>query len=264
MDQFKPRWGAAFGVSLLCHAVVLSGIAFFLSMPSLMPPKKNIIEVDLVDAGGGGGGGGGSEMQDGPDIKPPEATPTAPPPPPEAVPDETATNDVHEIAPEPSAAPQESYTPPFTGSSSSSSAGGSGTGSGGGHGSGVGTGTGSGTGEGSGSGSGGGSGSGYGTGTGSGTGEGSGETMGPQLLSAPKPDYPSSARSAGIEGTVGVGLVISTDGTVSSAWVIASSGNSALDQAAVNAVYSWQFVPAKQNGMPVEAQSSVPVTFRLR
>ncbi|MFR6110097.1 MAG: energy transducer TonB [Dialister invisus] len=31
-----------------------------------------------------------------------------------------------------------------------------------------------------------------------------------------------------------------------------SSGNSILDQTAVNAVYGWQFVPAKQNGVAVK------------
>ena len=139
---------------------------------------------------------------------------------------------------------------------------GSGTGSGGGHGSGVGTGTGSGTGPGSGSGSGGGHGSGIGTGTGSGIGPGA--TIGPQILSSPIPAYPESARVANIEGTTVVGLIIGVDGGVSSAWVESSSGNSDLDNAAVNAVYGWQFVPAKQNGVAVEAQSRVPVSFSLR
>jgi protein TonB len=87
--------------------------------------------------------------------------------------------------------------------------------------------------------------------------------MGPQLLSAPEPSYPESARRAGITGTTVVGMTISTDGSVSSAWVEGSSGNSALDSAAVNAVYSWRFVPAKQNGTAITVNSRVPVTFNL-
>ncbi len=131
---------------------------------------------------------------------------------------------------------------------------GSGTGSGGGHGSGSGTGTGSGTGPGTGSGSGG----------GDGTGVGTGDTIGPQILSNPSPQYPESLRAANREGTTSVGFIIGIDGTVTSAWVEVSSGDSALDNAAVNAVYGWQFVPAKQNGIAVESRSRVPITFQLK
>lgn len=94
-------------------------------------------------------------------------------------------------------------------------------------------------------------------------GPGSGDTMGPQLLSASKPPYPESARRSNIEGTARVGLTIESDGSVSSAWIISSSGNAALDDAAVNCVYSWRFVPAKQNGAAITVNSSVPVTFTL-
>ena len=92
---------------------------------------------------------------------------------------------------------------------------------------------------------------------------GGGETIGPQILSAPKPPYPSSARKAGITGTVVVGLTINSDGSVTSAWVISSSGNGALDSAAVNGVYSWRFLPAKQGGYPITVNSRVPVSFTL-
>ena len=88
--------------------------------------------------------------------------------------------------------------------------------------------------------------------------------MGPQLLSNPAPAYPESCRKAGISGTTVVGLTISSDGSVSSAWVVSSSGNGTLDSAAVNAVYGWQFVPAKQNGVAITCNSQVPVTFNLR
>ncbi|WP_307973480.1 energy transducer TonB [uncultured Dialister sp.] len=87
--------------------------------------------------------------------------------------------------------------------------------------------------------------------------------MGPQVLSQTNPVYPESARRAGITGTTVVGMTVSTDGTVSSAWVASSSGNSALDNAAVSAVYSWRFVPAKQNGAPVAANTNVRIDFHL-
>lgn len=266
MRTFKYRWSSAFGLSFICHGIILGAVAGLLVLFPPAQPSREPIEVDLVsDIGGGGGGGGGgnSETEELPKIHEAKATPTAPPP---AVPeeaDEEAANDVHEIAQsQDKAAPSPSSS---EGSSSASSDGGSGGGSGGGTGTGDGTGTGSGTGSGSGSGSGGGTGDGNGDGYGSGSGEGSGggETTGIQILSAPAPSYPESARRAGISGTTVVGMTVSTDGSVSSAWVESSSGNSTLDSAAVSAVYSWRFVPAKQNGTPVIANSRVPITFNL-
>ena len=266
MRTFKYRWSSAFGLSFICHGIILGAVAGLLVLFPPAQPSREPIEVDLVsDIGGGGGGGGGgnSETEELPKIHEAKATPTAPPPAVPAEADEEAANDVHEIAQS-----QDKAAP-----SPSSSDGGSGGGSGGGTGTGNGTGTGSGTGSGSGSGSGGGtgdgngdgygSGSGEGYGSGSGEGSGGGETTGIQILSAPAPSYPESARRAGISGTTVVGMTVSTDGSVSSAWVESSSGNSTLDSAAVSAVYSWRFVPAKQNGTPVTANSRVPITFNL-
>lgn len=267
MRTFKYRWSSAFGLSFICHGIILGAVAGLLVLFPPAQPSREPIEVDLVsDIGGGGGGGvgGNSETEELPKIHEAKATPTAPPPAVPAEADEEAANDVHEIAQsQDKAAPSPSSSEGS--SSASSSDGGSGGGSGGGTGTGDGTGTGSGTGSGSGSGSGGGTGDGNGDGYGSGSGEGSGggETTGIQILSAPAPSYPESARRAGISGTTVVGMTVSTDGSVSSAWVESSSGNSTLDSAAVSAVYSWRFVPAKQNGTPVTANSRVPITFNL-
>lgn len=267
MRTFKYRWSSAFGLSFICHGIILGAVAGLLVLFPPAQPSREPIEVDLVsDIGGGGGGGGGgnSETEELPKIHEAKATPTAPPPAVPAEADEEAANDVHEIAQsQDKAAPSPSSSEGS--SSAASSDGGSGGGSGGGTGTGNGTGTGSGTGSGSGSGSGGGTGDGNGGGYGSGSGEGSGggETTGIQILSAPAPSYPESARRAGISGTTVVGMTVSTDGSVSSAWVESSSGNSTLDSAAVSAVYSWRFVPAKQNGTPVTANSRVPITFNL-
>lgn len=267
MRTFKYRWSSAFGLSFICHGIILGAVAGLLVLFPPAQPSREPIEVDLVsDIGGGGGGGGGgnSETEELPKIHEAKATPTAPPPAVPAEADEEAANDVHEIAQsQDKAAPSPSSSEGS--SSASSSDGGRSGGSGGGTGTGNGTGTGSGTGSGSGSGSGGGTGDGNGDGYGSGSGEGSGggETTGIQILSAPAPSYPESARRAGISGTTVVGMTVSTDGSVSSAWVESSSGNSTLDSAAVSAVYSWRFVPAKQNGTPVTANSRVPITFNL-
>ena len=255
MRTFKYRWSSAFGLSFLCHGIVLGAVAGLLFLFPPPQPSREPIEVDLV-SDVGGGGGGGQEMEELPKIHEAKATPTAPPPAVPAEADEEAANDVHEVA------QAQSTTSPSSTSAgeSSSSEGGSGGGSGGGQG--TGDGTGSGSGSGSGGGTGDGTGDGYGSGNGD-SGSGGGETIGIQLLSAPAPAYPESARRAGISGTTVVGMTVSTDGSVSSAWVESSSGNSTLDSAAVAAVYNWRFVPAKQNGTPVTANSRVPITFNL-
>lgn len=80
-----------------------------------------------------------------------------------------------------------------------------------------------------------------------------------------QPNYPSSARDAGIQGTVRIRFLIGKDGHVESASVAASSGNAALDQAAVDAAYRWRFSPAKDDqGRPVRCYASGPITFSLR
>lgn len=93
-------------------------------------------------------------------------------------------------------------------------------------------------------------GNGSGTGSGSGDGAGAGEGRGvpvtpPRVVSAVQPKYPSSARSAGIEGVVGVKMLVNSSGKVENAFVVRSSGNAALDEAALAAVYKWRFSPAK-------------------
>lgn len=267
MRTFKYQWSSALGTSLACHVVALGLITGFMLLFPASPVNKGPIEVDLVTMSGGGGGGGGGNggetLQDEklPEIKEAKATPTAPPPV-KTEPDPEAENDVHEVAPKPS---EDTASAADTSShSGSTSEGSTSSGTGGGTGGGNGTGNGPGDGSGEGSGSGGGNGSGHGSGNGDGAGPGDGVTMGPQLLSNPAPAYPESCRRANISGTTVVGLTISSDGSVSSAWVVASSGNGTLDSAAVNAVYGWQFVPAKQNGVAITCNSQVPVTFNLR
>lgn len=267
MRTFKYQWSSALGTSLACHVVALGLITGFMLLFPASPVNKGPIEVDLVTMSGGGGGGGGgnggetSQDEKLPEIKEAKATPTAPPPV-KTEPDPEAENDVHEVAPKPS---EDTASAADTSShSGSTSEGSTSSDTGGGNGTGNGPGDGSGEGSGSGSGSGGGNGSGHGSGNGDGAGPGDGVTMGPQLLSNPAPAYPESCRRANISGTTVVGLTISSDGSVSSAWVVASSGNGTLDSAAVNAVYGWQFVPAKQNGVAITCNSQVPVTFNLR
>ena len=119
-----------------------------------------------------------------------------------------------------------------------------------------------------------GSGIGDGTGAGVGTGDGGGYAGGdpsanpaipPRLLRSRQPNYPSSARSASIEGTTTVRILVGYEGEVESVAVAESSGNAALDDAAVEACYNWRFSGAKNGvGQKIRCYTYVPITFRLR
>lgn len=245
----KYPWLTAFGVSLVSHALAIVLIGALASLYPSIPKDKGPLQVDLVSLAGGGGGGEEAETSDEPEESQDNEEDYNPPLPADYEADNEAVNDVHEIA---NKTQEEQTKEVKKARSHRRSYTGNGSGSGTGSGSGVGSGTGSGEG------------SGEGAGIGNGTGDGTGETIGPQLLYSTTPAYPESARAADEEGTVMVGLTISVSGTVTSAWVENSSGNSTLDQAAVNSVYSWRFAPAKQNGVAIEVQSRVPVSFTLR
>ena len=121
--------------------------------------------------------------------------------------------------------------------------------------------------EGSGSGQGSGKGSGEGAGAGSGIGDGTGEgrpVTPPRLLKMQKPKYPPEARRNEIEGIAYIKIMVNASGQVVNSMIVQSSGNSFLDNAALQAVYNWQFSPAKNtNGIPVAGYITVPVNFNL-
>lgn len=85
----------------------------------------------------------------------------------------------------------------------------------------------------------------------------------PQELHRVVPTYPEMARSAGIEGRVVIAVVIDTTGSISSATVMSSSGNSMLDAAAMDAARGFRFTPAYQRDRPVPVQTAIPFSFRL-
>lgn len=123
-----------------------------------------------------------------------------------------------------------------------------------------------GTGPGDGGGSGGGSGGGEGNAQGSGQGEGAGVPIRPpRLIRDAKPSYPASARNMGISGSVGVRVLVSADGVPESVTVVASSGNSAVDDSVVQAAYKWRFDPSRDKyGKKVRCNTRRTITFNLR
>jgi periplasmic protein TonB len=87
----------------------------------------------------------------------------------------------------------------------------------------------------------------------------------PRLVREVVPYYPEMARAAGIEGKVVVSMVVDTLGNVVSAGVYATSGNTLLDQAAVEAAYKCGFTPGFQRDRPVVVRNVIlPFNFRLQ
>jgi protein TonB len=72
------------------------------------------------------------------------------------------------------------------------------------------------------------------------------------------------SRRRGERGKVVLRVHVSAEGTASQAEVQASSGHQRLDEAAVQAVLQWRFVPAKRGDQPVAAWVLVPIVFSLR
>lgn len=76
------------------------------------------------------------------------------------------------------------------------------------------------------------------------------------------PVYPEIARDARVQGVVILEAMIGVDGRVTQARVLRSVP--LLDQAAVNAVQSWEYTPTLLNGQPVPVIMTVTVQFQLQ
>ena len=77
------------------------------------------------------------------------------------------------------------------------------------------------------------------------------------------PRYPLLARRNGVEGRVNLKVLVTRDGRAAQVQVQDSSGSPALDNAALEAVKNWQFVPARRGQEPLEAWVIVPIIFKL-
>jgi periplasmic protein TonB len=87
--------------------------------------------------------------------------------------------------------------------------------------------------------------------------------FGVAYLNNPAPEYPALSRRAGEEGRVVMRVLVSTEGAADEVQIEKSSGSDRLDNAAVNAVKKWRFIPAKKNNQPLSAYVLVPMKFSL-
>jgi protein TonB len=79
-----------------------------------------------------------------------------------------------------------------------------------------------------------------------------------------KPNYPSMSKRLSEQGTVILRVQVKSDGTAGAVEVKSSSGFPRLDQAAIDAVKTWRFNPATNDGKPVDEWYPAPFTFKLQ
>ena len=94
-------------------------------------------------------------------------------------------------------------------------------------------------------------------------------TLTSQMLTAiylrnPKPTYPNLSRRLSEQGTVLLRVFVSIAGDATRIELKESSGFPRLDHAALAAVQTWKFVPAKQGEQAVAAWVVVPIKFSLK
>jgi protein TonB len=82
-------------------------------------------------------------------------------------------------------------------------------------------------------------------------------------LRNPAPDYPLTAQRRGLEGQVVLKVHVLASGQPDSVTVARSSGHAILDEAAIRAVVSWAFAPARRGHTPVDGWVQVPLTFKI-
>lgn len=277
--QMRTRKMEAGMLSIIVHIIVL-GLAFVMiheaetsaeqkeDVVFVSPPIYSPYEGDGLDGGGGGGGGKNQPEPPAtgrmPETSPVQMIPPDPESPQPLMPAEDLLAQVPTVQ-MPIDIPQDQSLPIGDISAPPNYSASSGPGSGGGIGTGRGTGVGPGTGAGVGPGSGGGMGGGSGGGIGSGVGPYvvGGGVKPPVALSQPLPAYTEEARKARAEGIVLIQAIIRKDGTVDSFKVLRGLGYG-LDESAINTIATkWRFKPGTYNGVPVDVQANIEVSFRL-
>ncbi|MFT7229382.1 MAG: protein TonB [Methylophilaceae bacterium] len=87
--------------------------------------------------------------------------------------------------------------------------------------------------------------------------------FGVSYLNNPVPSYPRFSRRKGEEGRVLLKVLVTAKGGPGQVEVENSSGYKRLDEAAINAVQNWRFIPARKGAEALSAYVLVPVKFSL-
>jgi|SRR5438874_6493691 len=86
----------------------------------------------------------------------------------------------------------------------------------------------------------------------------------PKVLGRVLPDYPAHVKAAGGQGSVVLNANVDERGRVIRVWVAQATAPEALVEAAIDALYRFQFAPGSQQGTPVKCTVAVPFNFALR
>ena len=82
-------------------------------------------------------------------------------------------------------------------------------------------------------------------------------------LNNPRPDYPSQAKRRFMEGKVILKVQVLASGHPGQVMIENGSGHDILDEAALETVRQWRFVPAKRGDKAVDSWVKVPIVFKL-
>lgn len=82
-------------------------------------------------------------------------------------------------------------------------------------------------------------------------------------LNNPRPSYPMVARRMSWEGKVILNVEVLAEGACGAVNVFRSSGHEVLDNAAMNTVKNWRFIPARHGDRSVTQWFKVPIHFSL-
>ncbi len=76
--------------------------------------------------------------------------------------------------------------------------------------------------------------------------------------------YPMAARRMGWEGKVVLSVEVLANGSPGQIKLHQSSGHEVLDNAALQAVRGWRFIPARQGGQAIAKEFLIPIPFVLK
>jgi protein TonB len=91
----------------------------------------------------------------------------------------------------------------------------------------------------------------------------SNEDRDPQVIERHQPEYPSDALQAHEEGEVRLQVTLDAIGNVDEVRIAHGSGSHSLDRAAIDAVRTWRYRPARRAGQSVSATVEVSVDFNI-
>jgi periplasmic protein TonB len=83
-------------------------------------------------------------------------------------------------------------------------------------------------------------------------------------LQNPAPSYPGFSRRNGEQGKVILHVLVGADGRAKKVELRTSSGFDRLDNAALDTVAQWRFIPARQGDRAVEGWVLIPISFALK